>query len=259
MRKYLTISMALVGLLALVGASLAFAAKPTTVRQGNLILTVNGDFFPKKLPKKKYAPVGFEVSAKLRTKDGSHPPALKAFNVETDKNGYIDTTGYPTCRSGQLQARNTVDALKVCRKALIGRGKTTAQINFPEQTPFSLKSDLLVLNGGTKGKKTTLFIHAYLSSPVTAAIVTTVKTKRIKKGRYGILAVSSIPRIAGGAGAVTDFNLKIDKKFVYKGKKRSVLGGRCPDGKLVARGEALFYDAPDRVKAEVLRTCKQRG
>lgn len=262
MRKYLTISMAAGALLALVGASLAIAAKPTKVVQGNLELTVNGDFFPKKLPKKRFAPIGLNISAKIRTKDGSHPPALREFNVETDKNGGINTKGYPTCRSGQLQARPSNEALRVCRPALIGRGKTTAQVEFAEQPPVAVDSDLLVFNGGTRGKRTTLYVHAFFNAPIRGAIVTTVKTRPISKGRYGTLAISNIPPIANGAGSVTDFNLTINKKYTVKqrGKRvrKSILFARCQGGKIVARGEAKFDDRT-RVKAEVLRTCRARG
>jgi deazaflavin-dependent oxidoreductase (nitroreductase family) len=61
--------------------------------------------------------------------------------------------------------------------------------------------------------------------------VTTVKIKKINKGRYGLLATASIPKIAGAAGSVTSFSLVVDKKFTYKGKKVSVLSAKCPDGK----------------------------
>jgi hypothetical protein len=259
MRKYLTISLAVGALLALVGASLAVAEPPTKVRQGNLEVIVNGGFFPKKLPKKKFGGIGLNISAKFRTLDGTHPPALKEFNLETDKNGYIDTKGYPTCKSGQLQARKSKDALKVCGKALVGEGKTTVEVAFRDQAPVDVNSDLLVFNGGTAGGKTTLYVHAFFNAPITGAIVTTVKTKKISKGRYGTLAVSNIPIIGNGAGSVTDFNLTINKKFTYKGKKKSVLNLKCTDGKIFARGEATFYNDPTRIKAEVLRTCKPQG
>ena len=74
--------------------------------------------------------------------------------------------------------------------------------------------------------------------PVPAAIVTTVKIKKIHNGRYGLKSVATIPKIAGGSGSVTSFSLKIDKKFTYKGKKVSVLSAKCPDGKLQAHGDA---------------------
>ena len=71
---------------------------------------------------------------------------------------------------------------------------------------------MLAFNGGVSGGKTTLFIHAYLSNPIAAAIVTTVKVSKIHNGRYGLKSVAAIPKIAGGSGSVTNFNLTINKK-----------------------------------------------
>ena len=82
--------------------------------------------------------------------------------------------------------------------------------------------------------------------PTPAAVVTTVKIKKIHNGRYGLLAQSSIPKIAGGSGSVTHFNLTINKK--------GVLTAKCPDGKLQAHGTAVFSDGT-RPSAEVIRTC----
>ena len=41
--------------------------------------------------------------------------------------------------------------------------------------------------------------------PVPAAIVTTVKIKKINRGRYGYEAKASIPKIADSSGSVKSF------------------------------------------------------
>jgi hypothetical protein len=81
-----------------------------------------------------------------------------------------------------------------------------------------------------------------------------VKIKEIHKGRYGLLSVASIPKIAGGAGSVSSFRLKIDKKFTYKGKKVSILSAKCPDGKLQAHATGVFADGT-KISTEFIRTC----
>jgi len=258
MRKYLITTTAVGLLLALVATSIAVAEKPVKTRVGNLELTFNGGFFPKKLPKKKMAPIGLWLSGQIKNVDGTHPPAMRKFVVETDKNGSVFTKGYPKCSAGKLQARNSKEARRVCKKALIGGGKTKVEVEFAEQPPILVDSELLAFNGGTRGGTTTFYVHAYLSQPVVAAIVTTVKIKKIKKGRYGLKSTASIPVIAGGAGSVKFFKLTINKKYKYKGKRRSILNLRCRDGKVQARGEAIFDDGT-KAKAEVLRTCKRKG
>ena len=113
---------------------------------------------------------------------------------------------------------------------------------------------LLVFNGGFKGGTTTLYIHAYFSNPVPGAIVTTVKIKKHKHGRYGLKSVFSIPKIANGEGSITQFKLKINKKFTYKGKKVSVLTAKCPDGRLQAHALAEFEGGP-KLTTEFVRPC----
>ncbi|MFL5340391.1 MAG: hypothetical protein ACJ76D_10450 [Solirubrobacterales bacterium] len=248
MRKYLMLTMALVGLIAVSVAGIANAGeKPVTAEAGNIKFTFNGGFKPSKLPKKKMAPIVVTASGQIQTKDGTHPPALKEVEVETDKNGSINTKGVPACTSGKLQSRDTKAAEKVCKSSIIGTGTTEVEIQFPEQNPIPVHSKLLVLNGGTSGGKTTLFIHAYITVPTPAAIVTTVKIKKIHKGRYGLLSVASIPKIAGGSGSVKKFSLSV-------GTKKKVLFARCPDGKLQAHALAKFADGT-KVSAGIVRTC----
>ncbi|HVV89570.1 MAG TPA: hypothetical protein VHB53_03660, partial [Solirubrobacterales bacterium] len=78
-------------------------------------------------------------------------------------------------------------ALTVRRRTMFVTGRTTAQVAFAEQRPIDVPSKLLVFNGGDRGGKVKLFIHAYFSSPISGAIVTTVTFKKIHHGRYGRL------------------------------------------------------------------------
>ena len=254
MRKHLMIVTALAALIAFTVAGIATSEKPVKVLAGNLELTFNGGFTPKKLSKTKQTPIALDVEGQIKTLDGTHPPALKEVIVETDKNGAINVKGYPACTSSKLQSQDSTHAKAICKDAILGEGKTDVQIQFPEQAPIPVKSPLILFNGGVKGGTTTLFVHAYITVPTPAAIVTTVKVKKHPNGRYGIKSVASVPKIAGGSGSVLSFNLHIDKKFTYKGKKVSVLTAKCPDGKLQAKGTAVFADGT-RATGEVVRTC----
>lgn len=255
MRKYLLLTMALAALIAVSVAGIASAGnKPQTVVAGNLEFTFNGGFSPSKLPKKKLAPIALSASGIIKTLNGEHPPALKEAIVETDKNGAVTTVGFPTCTSGKLQSQDTKHAEAICKKAIIGKGTTNVEIKFPEQNPIPVSSKLIVFNGGTKGGVTTFFIHAYITVPTPAAIVTTVKIKKIHNGRYGLKSVASIPKIAGGSGSVTSFSLTINKKYTFKGKKMSVLSAKCPDGKLQAHATAIFADGT-KAATTITRAC----
>jgi hypothetical protein len=255
MRKYLTLIAALGALVALTVAGLASAAGNTEeVTVGNLKFKAGGTFSPKSLSKTKQTPIALTAEGKISTTDGTHPPALKEALIETDKNGAVQVKGFPTCKSGQLQSQDTKHAEAICKSAIIGKGTTNVEIAFPESKVVPVSSKLLVFNGGEKGGVVTFYIHAYITVPVPAAIVTTVKIKKIHHGRYGLLSTATIPKIAGGSGSVTSFSLKIDKKYTYKGKKVSVLTAKCPDGKLQAHATAIFSDGT-KASTEFVRPC----
>jgi hypothetical protein len=255
MRKRLISITALAAAVAVVVAGIATADKPTIVQVGNLRLTLNGSFSPKALPKKgKGAPITLNVSGKIETTDGTHPPALKEVVVETDKNGMIDLKGLPTCSASKLQATTTEAAKKACEKAIIGKGITDVEVAFPEQKPFVANSELLAFNGGVKGGKTTILIHAFLTSPVSAAVITTVTISKIHNGRYGTKSVALVPKIAGGSGSVTNFSLTFNRAF----KNTPYLFAKCTDGKLEAKATSVFSDGRKLVGTFV-RACTPKG
>jgi hypothetical protein len=259
MRKHVMLTMALAVAIALTVAGIATAGNaPQKVVVGNLELTFNGGFSPKTLPKTTPAPIALTAEGQIKTLDGSHPPALTEFLVETDKSGIVNTTGFPTCTSGKLQSQDTAHAEAICKSSIIGTGKTNIQIAFPESKVVPVSSKLLVFNGGTKGGVTTFFIHAYITVPVPSAVVTTVKIKKIHNGPFGYLSTASVPKIAGGSGSVTSFALTINKKYTFKGKKMSILSASCPSGKLQAHGTAVFSDGT-RASAGIVRPCTGKG
>jgi hypothetical protein len=257
MRGGLTWAPALAIVMAVAVAGIAVAAKPTVVRAGNLVLKINGGFAPKKLPKQEPAPIRLFGSGNISTVDGSHPPVAKTITIDFDKQGAINARGLARCTTGRLQARPTGAAKSACRKAIVGKGSTTVRVAFPDSTPFNATGPLVFFNGGVRGGTTTVLIHAYVAVPTPTAIVTTVKVKRIRKGRYGTRAEASIPVIAGGSGAVTRFNLSIKRSFSRGGKPQGYLLARCGRGSLAAHGIGTFSDGT-RLVGTIVRPCRAR-
>jgi hypothetical protein len=258
--RRLTLTLFAAALLALAVVSLALAKneKPIVVTVGNLRLTANGNFSPTLLPRNELAPITLNLSGKIETLDHTHPPAIQEVIVETDKNGSINAKGLPVCTSGKLQAQTTAKARGICGSAIVGEGTTSVEVAFPEQRPFIIKSELLVFNGGVSGGKTKVFVHAYLSSPVSAAVVVPVTVSKIHHGRYGLKTVANIPKIAGGYGSPLSFSLKVGRKFTYKGKKQSYLLAKCPDGHLQAKGVGIF-SGNLRLAGSLVRSCTPKG
>lgn len=228
--------------LALIVAASALA-KPQVVRVGNLVVRDNGEIAPSKLPRHKQTPVTGNLSASIATLDGSHVPAAREVVIDIDRSIQVNPGGLPVCKGAQLEARNTKAAGRICGKTIVGTGSGLVEIAFPEQKPIMVSSPLTMFNGGVKGGKTTIFVHAFITVPVPAAIVARVKILRIRSGLYGMHTVTKIPAIAGGAGSVTKFKLRINRKFTYKGRKASYLTASCPKGRHLTKGRLLFDDS----------------
>jgi hypothetical protein len=257
MGKRLTSAVVLGAVLAIVGAAIATAYKPTIVKEGNLELILNGGFKPTKLPKSKLAPIHLNVEGTINTPDGKHPPALQEIILETDRNVAIDAKGLPKCTIGKLVPTSAIE--KACKPALVGTGITNVEVEFAEQKPFIAKSKLLAFNGGVKGGVTTILIHAFLSNPVSAAVITTVKVSKIHNGPYGTKSVATIPVIAGGSGSVKEFQLEFFRMFTYKGKKQSYLLAKCPSGKLQAKAASFFTGSSTPLVGSFSRPCTPKG
>jgi hypothetical protein len=226
MRRNLILALALAAVLSLGVAAIASAVS-TTLRAGNLIVTFGGTTSPKKLSKTKYTPVTTNIFGKIKTTDGTHPPAFREAVVDIDKDVKVNVKGFPVCKGSKLEARDTKAALKVCGKTVLGEGIAHVEIAFPEQSPILVTSPLTVFNGGEKGGKVTLYFHIFITKPVPAAVVTTVTITR--KGS-GIHSVAKIPVVAGGSGSGVDFKFKLGKTYRYKGKKVGYFEAKCPDG-----------------------------
>ena len=249
---------------ALLGACLALLivsatqAEPESARVGNLVLTDNGGIIPRALPRHEQVPISAVIDAHIGTVDGSHPPAIRSISIDFDKTLAVHARGLPACRKGQLEARPTAAAKSACSAAIVGKGDGDVEVAFPEQAPFSANGPIILFNGGVHDGTTLLYVHTYVSVPAPTAVVATVRLARIHRGHFGIHAEAEIPRIAGGAGSVTRFKLRIGRKFTYRGRKQSYLTGSCPTGRYYTEGKVQFEDDTRLGLAHVL-PCTPKG
>lgn len=220
-------------------------------RAGNLAIEDDGGISPTKLPSHRQAPISAHLSDRLGTTDGTHPPAVQEVEVDLDRNLHVNARGLPVCRRAQLEATTTATAKANCGAALVGAGTDAAEVAFAEQAPFTAKGPVLLFNGGVHGDTTLLLIHTYLAVPTPTAVVATVRLSRVP-GRYGLHAVVEVPRIAGGAGSVTRFQLRIGRRFTDDGKEQSYLTASCPSGHSLVKGRALFADGVEIHLSRVL-------
>lgn len=239
-----------------VGVAAIASATSTTLRAGDLVVTFGGSTSPKALSKTKYTPVKTTIFGKIATTDGTHPSAFREAVVDIDKDVKVNVKGYPVCKAGQLEARDTKSAMKVCGSTVLGEGIAHVEIAFPEQKPIIVTSPLTVFNGGEKGGKITLFFHIFITVPAPAAVVTTVTIQR--KGT-GIHSVAKIPVVAGGSGSGIDFNFKLGKTYSYKGKKVGYFEAKCPDGAFKVNATKVLFKNEAKVPGVAPETVLKGG
>jgi hypothetical protein len=204
------------------------------------------------------APMGIWGSGKLATVDGSHPPALESAVFDADKDVFVSVKGLPVCRIAQLQARETRKAEAVCGRAILGRGTASVEVSFPEQRPIHSTGPLVLFNGGEQHGVVTVLAHAYVNVPAPTAVVATAQVSRVSKGALGLHVEVEVPRIAGGAGSTVAARFAMRRVYTYKGKRRSVISGRCPDGRILGRGTFDYSDGTS-LSGGLVRSCTGRG
>lgn len=247
-----------------IGVGLTLIAVPGALAEreafqvGNLIVVGNGGIVPKKLPKNEQTPVAAHLVGEIKTTDGSHPPALETLAVDYDKTLQVNAKGLPVCPKGQLVARSTADAKRACSDAIVGSGEAEVEVAFAESQPFAAKGPIYLFNGGVHGGTTLLYVHTYVAVPVPTAVIATVEISRIHRGKFGLHQITEIPKIAGGAGSATKFDITVDRKFTYRGKEQSYLTASCPTGHYYIEGQAQFTGGPSVEITHVL-PCTPMG
>lgn len=244
-------------LIAAIAASVALAGPTVTGQDGNT-QSVDVAFAPKKLSKSKATPVTLKVTTKTTTTtapSGVPSPAARAV-VDFDRNASLYTKGVPTCDPAKLQSSSTEAALQACGKSKIGTGTGSALLPLGEKV-LTEPTVVTAFNGVPQGGRPVVLLHAYGSAPVQTTLVLVGKVSNLNKEGFGPRLDVEIPKIAGGTGALTDFTVTINKKFRFKGQKRSYVSAKCPSSKkLKARATFTYLDG-ESLTAVSKQSCKQ--
>ncbi|MCW2987871.1 MAG: hypothetical protein JWM24_809 [Solirubrobacterales bacterium] len=239
MRRKTLIAGALTLVLIAAAVTTAYALQ---LRAGDLVITADGGFAPKALPKYEDAPITLHGGGKISTVSGELPPILETITILFDRHGSVQTTGLQVCTAGKLQSTTVAVARRNCRGAIVGKGFGHAIVKFPEQAPIPVSSPITLFNGPRKRGDPTVIAHAYTTVPVPTTFIVPIVIETIHQGIYGYRTKATIPKIAGGSGVPISGSLKIGRKWTYKGRRHSYVNARCEIGRLQAKGEFTFDD-----------------
>jgi hypothetical protein len=229
-----------------IGAAIAcvlFAggANAALVKVGNLVLTADGGFTPRTLPRQTFAPIDFTGHADLKAVDGGVPPALQQLVLDFDRDGRLSTGGLPVCLPSLLEETTPAEARGRCPNAIVGTGHVSALITREEGPPVPASSAMTLFNGPRQGGSPTVIFHARTTVPATQTFVITIPIER-RHGLYSYRATVDVPLIAAGRGSLVHLDVKVGKRYRYRGSERSYTAARCGDGIFRTRGRFTFAD-----------------
>ena len=241
------------------GAALANAE---LVERGNLFVKFAGGIAPTKLPRHTNAPISVRVDGTVRALSGDQPPALRFISIAINRGGRIETKGLPVCRRGQIEASSSASAMATCGDALVGTGRYSAGVAFPEQNTFPISGRILAFNTVIDGERAIL-AHVYGRRPYPNSRIFVFHIHN-SSGTYGTVLTASLPASLNRNGYLKRIVLNLKRNFTYQGHKRSYLTAACgaPEGLTVGvfpfvRVGMTFTDGR-KLASTLIRTCTVR-
>jgi hypothetical protein len=238
---------------------LASGATADTVWLQGLVVSADGGFAPRKLPRRAYVPIEFKGHIDVRSSRGELPAALRRAVIDFDRDGRVATRGLPTCDPALLQEATPSEARARCRGAIVGTGHIEALVAWGGQPPTPARSLLTIFNGPREEGHPTAILHARTTEPVVQNFAIAVPIKR-RAGDFRYRATIELPEIVAGHGALTHLDVKIGRRYRFGGKRRSYLSARCSDGILLTHGRLTFAAEPSDtiIDSSVEKACTPR-
>lgn len=250
MRRLLPIALA-VGILLL-----AATANGELVKFGNLVLTADGGFTPRTLPRRAFAPIEFKGRADLRAVDGGIPVPVRRIVLEFDRDGRLGTAGLPTCDPALIASATTEVARAACANSIVGTGHVGALIAAEDGSRLAAGSPLTIFNGPREGGRPTAILHVRLATPAPQTLVLSVPIEK-RGGEFRYRATIDVPPIAAGRGSLVHVDATVGRRYRFRGNSRSYVSARCSDGVLQTHGRFEFADG-SLVDGSVQRGCTVR-
>ena len=243
-------------------ALIAGRAEAERSESGNLIVFLNGGIAPRKLPRRHPAPVAVRLQAGIRTAVRVPLPRVRAIRLELAWRGSLDTRGLPICPQARLHSVDSSQAIAICGRALVGRGRLYDRVFIPGQAPFGLHAHLLVFNGRTRQGHTAVWVQAYSGNPPVSFVLPF--HVRHQPGPFRTVLVSVVPRSVGPWPHFAHFQIVVGRRFSYRGQLHSYMSASCPVPPRFTEGFLSFARATfnlaegDRIRAEAVRSCRAR-
>lgn len=251
------------GVLLLAVAALPSSAQAELVQKDHVRVAVAGKLSPTVLPRHGAAPVKVTIGGQITTTKAGLMPQLQRVSFAFHRAGRLDFRAVPRCRLGKINPSTSQEALLACGASLVGEGHFSADVRFPEQSPFPSEGKVLAFNGVLRGRPA-IFAHIYGKKPVPTAFVLPLIPRR-GKGTFATRLEASLPQVTSDWGYVTGLRLKLGRVATRNGRPRSFLSAGCPapagfPGALFPLVRTSFaFEGRRTLTTTLTRACKARG
>jgi hypothetical protein len=239
---------------------LALPAAAERHQKGNLIVAVEGNISPLKLPRHRPAPVSLQIGGRIATADGSPLPRMKRIRLVIAGRGVLLTAGLPVCPRARLRNASAALALRRCRTALVGRGRLEADAFIANQKPFAIHASLLAFNGRAHNGGPAVWVHAFSANPPLTIVLPFIVRRDGRRLQTSLTA--TVPAALGDLPHLASFELNLHRRYRHHGELRSYLSASCPAPSGFTAGFLAFakatYSFPDgrQLRVEAVRSCR---
>jgi hypothetical protein len=190
------------------------------------------------------------------------PEKATQVRVDVSQGITVDGSKFPECTTAQLEGLEPAAAQAACgntapkkSNALIATGDATAQIG-----TTVLAATSLAFNGPNGA----VIVYARVDAISTTTIVPCNLAPAPDQSKFKTRFTCDVPPLAGGAGALTSFNLLFDRvdKVVKKkknGKKKktfnSIVFGKCPSSGIFNFAVSWDYSDHPSETREITQSC----
>jgi hypothetical protein len=230
-------------------------------QDGNAIVRFRGGISPHALPRAGMAPVSVGIDTSFRAADGSDPPPqLRTISIEINRHGKIFDRGLPSCHVREIQPATIGAARRICGDSIVGSGRVGVRVDLENQAPFNFTGPLLVFKAPRSGKGRRIIAQVYGSRPPSAFVIG-FRIVHKRRGDYGTVITTSLPKSSQKWAYVTHFEMTLHRTYTYHGVERSYVSAGCaaPPGfpgavYPFAKGTFGFGDASE-VVVPLIRDC----
>lgn len=247
--------------LTVLGWALAGGAFAEQSQRGNLIVSLDGEILPLKLPRDRLAPIAVRLEGGLRTDNGTTLPRVTRIELGLPAQGVLDTHGLPVCSPRQLRFTTSREARRVCGAAIVGRGRLRAEAVIPNQEPLEINTRMLAFNARVGGRRAVV-LHAF-GEKLPIAVVLSFLIGH-SDGRLGTTMVADLPRALGPWPRFAHFEMTLSRRFPYRGEVHSYLSASCPIPPALTAGffslaqTRFTFAGGEEIGTAITRGCRGR-